>query len=245
MMTKRAPHYRHRQRWPMMVLLTLVAAGAIIVWVQVLKPPSALASGCNLPDAVGSPDSTGTAAPQAPDAPSGAATSSTPQGSATVDIGTFTSPASLADTRPANPADVPVRVLNASTVTGQAKSVTDALRAAGFTSIGQQANDPLYPNASLHCVGEIRYGYAGLAGARTVLMVAPCAQLILDNRLDNSVDLVLGAQYQLQPIPQDVLDELEKLTEAAAPMPYTQGHLVTVRSMPPIPPLPDRTGCAA
>src|SRR5690606_34214973 len=98
---------------------------------------------------------------------------------------------------------------------GQAKTVTDELRAAGFGAIGQQQNDPLYPAADLRCYGEIRYGYAGLAEARTTLIVAPCAQLVLDDRLDNSVDLALGRLYQLTPITDEITKQLADIKNAS------------------------------
>jgi hypothetical protein len=75
--------------------------------------------------------------------------------------------------------------------------------------------------------------------------VAPCAQLVLDGRLDNSVDLALGRLYQSAPISKKVAAELTAIQDAAAPPPVIEGQTVAVRSLPPIPALPDRTGCPA
>ena len=169
---------------------------------------------------------------------------STPPTSQTpTSLGTFTDPNVLAAIRPADPSQIPLRVLNASIVTGQAKTVTDELRDAGFTAIEQQSNDPLYPASDLQCYGEIRFGWAGLAEARTVLIIAPCAQLVRDDRSDNSVDLSLGALYQVQPISKAIQTELTQIKNAAAPPPVIEGQTVSVRPVPTIPPLPSRAGC--
>lgn len=233
-----APRTRRRTRWPIITVLAVLAVGTVIVWTQALKPAPEEESGCNPPGVVvptssalsGSTES-GTSAP----------TSSAPS----TTLGTFAGPDSLATTRPADPSGIPLRVFNASTVTGQAKTVTDELRAAGFASIGQQDNDPLYPAADLRCYGEIRYGYGGLAEARTTLIVAPCAQLVLDGRLDNSVDLALGRLYQVNPLTDEVKAQLAAIKDAAAPPPVIEGQTVVVRTPPPIPALPDRSACPA
>jgi hypothetical protein len=241
-------------------VLVLLLAGATVLWVQILKPAPPQATGCNEPgppptsagaSTTGTGEGTGTTRPAGSTAASTGASSaastaqSTTQSSVqvTTSLGTFTDPNTLAATRPADPSDIPLRVLNASDVTGQAKTVTDELRDAGFTAIGQQANDPLYPAWDLRCYGEIRYGYAGLAEARTVLIVAPCAQLVLDQRADNSVDLSLGKLYQVEPIGKKIRDELTQIKNAAAPPPVTEGQTISVRPVMSIPPLPDRSGC--
>lgn len=230
-----APLVRRRTRWPIVTMLAVLLVGVVIVWTQVLKPAPEEESGCNPPGAVPTSSGTGT------ESTTSAATSAGPA----TTLGTFTNADALASTRPADPSTVPLRVLNASTVTGQAKTVTDELRAAGFAAIGQQDNDPLYPAADLRCYGEIRYGYGGLAEARTTLMVAPCAQLVLDDRLDNSVDLSIGRLYQLAPLSDAVRAQLTAIKDAAAPPPVIEGQTLAVRTPPPLPPLPDRSGCPA
>lgn len=231
-----APRYRRRLRWPILTIIGLLIAGGVFVWAQVLGPKPEEATGCNEPGpVVTSTDGSASAT----------ATTTTTTSVVETTLGTFIDPESLAATRPADPTTVPVRVLNASTVTGQAKTVTDELRSAGFAAVGQQANDPLYPAADLRCWGEIRYGYAGQAEARTVLLVAPCAQLVLDDRADNSVDLSLGRLYQLTAIPDEVKDQLAEIRAASAPPPVIEGQTVAVRTPAPIPPLPDRSACPA
>lgn len=236
-----APGYQRRTRWPIVTLLAVLAIGGIVVWTQALKPTPEEASGCNQPGAVVQTSSATAGASQT----SGPATRSTAATTAATTLGKFVEPQVLATIRPADPTGIPLRVFNASTVTGQAKTVTDELRAAGFSEIGQQDNDPLYPAADLRCYGEIRYGYAGQAEARTTLIIAPCAQLVLDGRLDNSVDLSLGKRYEVEPISKQVQAELATIRDAAAPPPVIEGQTLSVRSVPPIPPLPNRAGCPA
>ena len=132
-------------------------------------------------------------APRRPRPPTSAPTATTPQ--IVTSLGAYADHESLANVRPANPSTILLTVFNASTVRGQAKAVTDELRAAGFESMLASGNDPLYPASDLGCVAQIRYGPAGAAAARTVLLVAPCAQLVVDSRVDDSVDLALGGRY--------------------------------------------------
>jgi hypothetical protein len=253
--------YRRRRRWPILVVLVLLLAGATVVWVQVLKPAPVESTGCNKPGPAPTTEAASTTAGASGSAGPASTTASTTGSTAgsvtgstaasttassaqvTTSLGTFTDPNTLASIRPADPSNIPLRVLNASDVTGQAKTVTDELRDAGFTAIGQQANDPLYPAWDLRCYGEIRYGYAGLAEARTVLIVAPCAQLVLDDRADNSVDLSLGKLYQVDPVSTKVRTELTEIKNAAAPPPVIEGQTVSVRPTMSIPPLPSRAGC--
>ncbi len=161
----------------------------------------------------------------------------------TTTLGTFTDPNTLAQTRPADPGSIVLTVFNASTVVGQAKTVTDEFRTVGFQSIQPQTNDPLYPAQDLRCYGEIRYGEAGTAQARTVLLMAPCAQLVVDNRLDDSVDLALGARFTLTQPSDAVKSELTTIKNAAAPPAVIEGQTAAAKPLPPIPSLPATTGC--
>jgi hypothetical protein len=153
-------------------------------------------------------------------------------------LGVYTEHASLEAVRPANPSTVVLTVFNASSVRGQAKAVTDELRAAGFESIRASSNDPLYPAADLQCVAQIRYGAAGAAAARTVLLIAPCAQLVLDSRVDDSVDLALGGRYLYGSVSDDVKTQLKSIQEAATPPAVIEGQTAAAKPLPPIPPLP-------
>lgn len=97
-------------------------------------------------------------------------------------------PALLADTR--------VRVLNANGQSGQAGAVAAQLAESGFQPAGADAtgNDPIYAQ-DLECHGQIRYGEAGQAIARSLSLAAPCMQLVEDGRDDASADLVLGTIF--------------------------------------------------
>ncbi len=96
---------------------------------------------------------------------------------------------------PAPPQFTRVQVLNANGVRGEAAVVDGALAQLGFASSTTPANDPLYPAADLHCYGEIRFGAAGQAGARTLSLAVPCAALVRDARPDPGVDLALGTKF--------------------------------------------------
>lgn len=102
----------------------------------------------------------------------------------------------LDSTEPALLTDTRVRVLNANGEVGQAGAVAAQLAERGFRSAGADAtgNDPVY-GQSLDCHGQIRYGEAGRATARSLSLVAPCMQLVTDGREDATVDLVLGTIF--------------------------------------------------
>ncbi|WP_241727231.1 envelope integrity protein Cei [Dietzia sp. SLG310A2-38A2] len=106
-------------------------------------------------------------------------------------------PADALDTvEPALLADTRVRVLNANGQSGQAGAVAAQLAERGFQPAGADAtsNDPVYAQ-DLECHGQIRYGEAGQANARSLSLAAPCMQLVSDGRADESVDLVLGTIF--------------------------------------------------
>jgi hypothetical protein len=95
---------------------------------------------------------------------------------------------------PAPPQFTQVHVLNANGVPGIAAAVGGVLAHLGF-AIATPANDPHYPAFNLHCYGEIRFGAAGQAGARTLSLAVPCAELVLDHRPDAGIDLALGTKF--------------------------------------------------
>lgn|GEM_PF-484731 len=255
--------YRRRRYWPALTVIAVLFVGAIIVWFPSLRPNPENSSACNVPGpppattapttrsaasgAVTDPsaatpgtDQTAATDQTAPPA-STAATSPTPQ--VVTSLGAYADHESLAAVRPANPSTVPLRVFNASSVRGQAKAVTDELRSAGFESIQDSSNDPLYPAADLRCVAQIRFGAAGAPAARTVLLVAPCAQLVVDSRVDDSVDLALGGRYIYDSVSQEVRDQLKAIQDAATPPAVIEGQTAAAKPLPPIPPLPSAT-CA-
>jgi len=107
----------------------------------------------------------------------------------------------LAAATPAAPIDVAVQVLNANGVRGQASLVSAELVQLGFNAAKNPAgNDTVYADQNMQCVGQIRFGAAGLAQARTLQLVVPCAELVQDARTDPRLDLALGTTFgQLAP----------------------------------------------
>ena len=258
-----ADRYHRRRRAPILVALVVLMIAGGFAWFQVLKPVPAASTSCNqpgpapkqpaistssgsssngsaaLPGTVGGTTGasrSGTAAASRSAAPNSAATATTP--SIVTSLGRFADVGSLTGVRPADPAIVPLQVYNASSARGQAKTVTNDLQAAGFSSVLAATNDPLYPARDLVCDAEIRYGQAGTAAARTLLMVAPCAQLVLDNRLSDSVDLALGDRYTYAPLPAAVIGRLKAIHDAAIPPAVIEGQTAAPRPAAVLPPLP-------
>ena len=240
--------YRRRRYWPALTVIGVLLVGAVIVWFPSLRPNPENSSACNAPG-----PAPVTTAPTTrsltldPTAASGSEAAVSPTAETTAQIntslGAYADHESLAAVRPADPSTVLLRVYNSSSVRGQAKAVTDELRAAGFESILDGANDPLYPAADLRCVAQIRFGPAGAAAARTVLLVAPCAQLVVDSRVDNSVDLALGGRYIYGSVSQETRDELTDIKQAATPPAVIEGQTAAAKPLPSIPPLP-QAACA-
>jgi hypothetical protein len=161
-----------------MLLLLGIAAGG--VWLQVINNDSMRATAA-------------TCGP--PVVPAG-----TDPGQPPITHGQILANDALDQTPPAPPARAAVRVVNASPQRGQAAEVTEALRQLGFGQIAQPANDPLHPSLDLACRAQIRFGPRGAAAARTLSLVEPCAELIRDQRQDETVDLALGKKFDdLQP----------------------------------------------
>ena len=248
--------YRRRRYWPVLTVIAVLLVGAVIVWFPSLRPNPENSSACNAPgpapattapttrsvasEAVASAGATDQPAATEP-TPAATPAETTPQ--IITSLGVYAEHESLAAVRPADPSTVLLRVYNSSSTRGQAKAVTDELRAAGFESILGGANDPLYPAADLRCVAQIRFGEAGAPAARTVLLVAPCAQLVVDSRVDNSVDLSLGGRYIYDPVSQEIRDQLKAIRDAAAPPAVIEGQTAAANPQQPIPPLPQAT-CA-
>ena len=113
--------------------------------------------------------------------------------------------------------------------------------AVGFDSIRDADDDPLYPASDLRCWGEIRYGGAGAQAARTVLVVAPCATLVRDDRLDDSVEFAVGALYTDTALTDDQQAQLAAIRQASTPPAVIEG---VTQAAPPVPttfPLPTAT----
>jgi hypothetical protein len=248
-----ADHYHRRRRAPILVVIAVLLIGGGIAWFQVLKPVPAASTSCNAPGPAptttsGTPTTTsGSASGAGGSVKVTARTVTTPTTVTTKSIitslGSYASTDTLVGVRPADPATVTVQVFNASKTRGQAKTVTNDLRDAGFTSILAGANDPLYPAHDLVCTAQIRYGQAGTAAARTMLLVQPCAQLVLDNRISDSVDLSLGARYNYAPLSAAVTAQLKAIHDAAIPPAVIEGQTAAPRAPVPVPPLPSTANC--
>lgn len=256
-----ADRYHRRRRAPILVALVVLLIGTGVAWFQVLRPVPAASTSCNQPGPAPvltsstsrSPTVSGSGTASKPAASGPARTSATASTTPSrttasttpiiTSLGSFAGTGSLTGVRPADPAIITVQVFNASTTRGQAKTVTNDLRTNGFTSILGGANDPLYPAFDLACTSEIRYGQAGTAAARTLLLVAPCAQLVLDNRISDSVDLALGARYNFTPLAKPVAAALKAIHDASIPPAVIEGQTAAARPAAVIPPLPSTAGC--
>lgn len=248
MSSDRAPEgYRRRHRWPALAIIGVLLVATAVTWVLVLKPKPAADNSCNSP----APAPT-TTAPTVADPAAGTDAATTAESTAaettaaaaaapTTTLGAITDKNTLRDTRPASPATVLLGVVNASDTPGMAKTVTESLRRAGFDSIRDAADDTLYPARDLRCWGEIRYGDAGAQAARTVLIVAPCATLVKDDRFDDSVDFAVGALYTDAALTQDQQAQLEAIRQASTPPAVIEGVTQAAPAVPTTFPLPSAT----
>ncbi|MFN3867211.1 MAG: LytR C-terminal domain-containing protein [Demequina sp.] len=98
------------------------------------------------------------------------------------------------DTQPLPYAEVVVRVNNAAGVSGLASTTADTLEGRGFVVVGAT-------NWAQDYSGKIRilYGAQGLLHAYTLATHFPEVDLVLDNRPDITVDLILGTQFGEDP----------------------------------------------
>ncbi|WP_410620409.1 envelope integrity protein Cei [Amycolatopsis sp. cmx-8-4] len=160
--------YRRHKPLPALIVIGVLALGAIIVWI-------------NAAVGKGDVDEAVRCDPQA-SPPPGVTFSTLPHNA-------------LDDRAPVPPDKVAVKVLNASSTRGQGSITTTALHELGFTNTGEPANDPAYENREAKCRGQIRFGENGITAARTLGLVVPCTELVQDNRKDASVDLVTGTNF--------------------------------------------------
>ncbi|MDQ3988285.1 MAG: envelope integrity protein Cei [Actinomycetota bacterium] len=132
----------------------------------------------------------------------------------------------LDEVPPAPPQLARVQVLNGNGQRGQAAIVSAGLADLGFRPAAEPTNDPLYPTFGLACHGQIRFGAGGVAAARTLSLVVPCAELVRDLRPGDVVDLALGTGFTgLEPSAeaQSVLGSLVRLGQPAATSEARQG----------------------
>jgi hypothetical protein len=161
--------YRKRKPLPALIVIGVLGLGAVFVWVN------AIVSRADI-------DETIKCSP--PPTPAAGVTY-TPLGHGALD-----------DRAPIPPDKIAVKVLNASQVRGQGGITTESLRALGFTQIAAPEDDPAYPgDAKATCRGQLRFGENGATAARTLSLLAPCVELVKDNRKDATVDLTLGTSF--------------------------------------------------
>ncbi|MGH3921207.1 MAG: envelope integrity protein Cei [Pseudonocardiaceae bacterium] len=198
------PPTRYRARRPMRaVLLALVLSTAAgLVWASVLLP-EATAGSCQ-------------------DAAEAATT-------AVVTPGQRLPVDGLDGVSPTPPQQVRVQVLNAGGTRGEAAIVGGGLSELGFAPTDTAANDPLHPAFDLLCHGEIRFGVAGQAAARTLSLAVPCAELVRDARPDTMVDLALGTKFITLRPNAAAHQALQILAQPGQPAPVesSQGGLAT------------------
>jgi hypothetical protein len=198
--------YRKRRPLPAFILILVLGIATTVVWLNVMSTESETANATRCD-------------PPGPRPPS-QATPSTPP----TTLGKALEYASLDRTVPAPPAQVLVRVVNASTTKGAARIVTASLRQLGFEQVAEPTNDPLYGN-TMTCRGQIRFGPQGTAAARTLSLVEPCAELIRDERKDATVDVAIGEDFDNLRPNASARSALEKLEQWAKEHPETKGGL--------------------
>lgn len=206
--------YRRRRPLPALVLFAVLGVMAAFVWFRVIENDGGEADRI----ACGPPPAAVPVEGQAPQTP-----------------GQPLPKDSLDRSTPAPAAEALVRVVNASGQNRKAGAVTETLRDLGFTQITDPANDTLYPNGSLPCRAQIRFGPQGEGAARTLSLVEPCAELVRDERPDATIDLAVGQRFDdLKPRP-EARKALEQLTEWARTAPPDQGGLAEDGSaVPPV-----------
>jgi hypothetical protein len=194
--TDRTGHpFARRRNQPWLILVGVLLLICTVVWIKALttRDDSGTAMACN--------------------SPSPATDTKTAQPAPT--MGQRVGSSRLQDVEPAALALSKVRVLNANSKSGQASHIASSLGDLGFASpSGEQfGNDSVYVNGDLNCTGQIRFGVNGRPAAASVQLVAPCAELVEDQRGDDTVDLVLGTVFgeSLRPSPdaEEVLRSLK------------------------------------
>ena len=114
------------------------------------------------------------------------------------------------------PGAVTINVYNATSRDGLAASVAKSLRRQGF-KVHTIANDPL--GKDIGGVGEVRHGPPGAAGATLAALTIPGATVVLDDRANTTVDVVLGNRFSaLRTLPKGATSRSTK-PPAPAPSP--------------------------
>jgi hypothetical protein len=174
-----------RRRLPALVMILVFAAAAAAVWADLLTD-----------------ESTATSRVSCPPAPPAAQLRPLPYHA-------------LRDVPPMPPSDVAVLVRNSTSRHDLASRVAARLEILGFAEAAAPDNDSVYSTDSMRCVSQIRFSPAGRAAARTLSLVAPCAQLVRDDsRTDDVVHLVVGTDFFALDPDGEVRDILQALRAA-------------------------------
>ncbi|GAB3464414.1 envelope integrity protein Cei [Actinophytocola sediminis] len=208
--------YRKRRPLPAFILILVLFAAATIVWLNVMTDEAATANQTHC------------------DPPGPRPTAVSPEPVQTT-LGQSLAFDSLDRTVPSPPAQVLVRVVNASSQKGAASIVTENLRQLGFTQVTEPANDPLYGD-TMTCRSQIRFGPQGTSAARTLSLLDPCAELVRDERKDATVDLAIGGDFDTLRPNSHARTTLEQLTQWAEEHPETRGGLQANGPQPDIAP---------
>ena len=189
------------RRWlPALAMILVFAAAAAVVWADLLTD-----------------ESTATSRVSCPPAPSSAQLEPLPYHA-------------LRDVAPLPTGEVAVLVRNSTSRHDLATRVAARLETLGFAEAAAPDNDSVYPTDGMRCVSQIRFSPAGRSAARTLSLVAPCAQLVRDDsRSDNAVHLVVGTDFIALDPDERVRDILRALrTPAASGRPAQAGGLQSI-----------------
>ncbi|HEX6756541.1 MAG TPA: LytR C-terminal domain-containing protein [Mycobacteriales bacterium] len=134
-----------------------------------------------------------------------------------------------------DPRTVKLRVYNASTREGLARTVASQLTRRGFVVLAT-ANDPLLDLRPVTAGwAEIRYGSAGARQARLVAAHVPGAKLFRDGRGDAVVDVALGPAFKRLSTAAEVAKATAAIDAANAARQTTQGILAAAPSASAVP----------
>ncbi|MYR05796.1 envelope integrity protein Cei [Gordonia sp. SID5947] len=216
--------FRRRRLRPAIILAVVLLIAGLITWAVALADsgPVAVPTNCNQPtEASAQPSGVAAPDPGMP-APTPAPTTVTP---ADRDEMLAVAPAALSTFQ--------VRVLNASSQRGAARSVSDDLTGQGFNPApdAPYGDDTVYTNQDLSCYAQIRFGPAGKASAAAVWLALPCAQLVDDGRQGTGVDVALGKYYEGREQSQDAQAALEALRSADPKDPRTGADPTLVKAV--------------
>lgn len=209
-----SPHYKRRKPLPALIVLILLAVASLFVWTKVFNTTKDVeaATACNLPG-VSAPPAQGAAAPGGGNDALAAPTK----------LGQPMARDSLDRTDPAPASTTKVRVLNGNGQRGQAGLVSEELGQLGFQPAGDPSNDAAYPKSDLNCTGQIRFGPNGAGAARSLSLIIPCAQLVRDQRQDDTIDLSLGKKFDGVKPTSDGKAALKQLDDWAQQQPAEHG----------------------